>query len=303
MRKALTLSIKTAVSGLLLYFTLAAVNIGTVTSRLSHIDAQWAVLGLFFLVVQLAALAWRWRLLVAYCGADLPFARLFRLSMIGVFFNQTLPSSAGGDAMRIWLLGKQSTWRIAAYSVLLDRVIGVVALAILVVFCLPWTLGSREQPGWTRRTTFDRMRVYSSRNCLRDFVLATIAVPSAMVANTAPRCRSQHRFVDSSFAVVPYRGLWLVDNCSFAHRARGLVCRTRGRCRPTTALFVVFSVTGRLANRHPNFNRRLGRSRKCNGRRFRLCRAGPKRRIDRFFAVRIWIFSAWHRRRVSLGAD
>jgi glycosyltransferase 2 family protein len=146
MRKALTLSIKVAVSGLLLYFTLSAVNIGAVTSRLSHIDAQWALLGLFFLVVQLASLTWRWQLLVARCGADLPFARLFRLSMIGVFFNQTLPSSAGGDAVRIWLLGKQSTWRIAAYSVLLDRVIGVVALAILVVLCLPWTLGLVRSP-------------------------------------------------------------------------------------------------------------------------------------------------------------
>jgi len=146
MRKALTLFIKAAISGLLLYFTLAAVNIGTVMSRLGHVDARWAVLGLLFLVVQLAALAWRWQLVVVRCGADLPFARLFRLSMIGVFFNQTLPSSAGGDAVRIWLLGKQSTWRIAAYSVLLDRVIGVVALAVLVVLCLPWTLGLVRNP-------------------------------------------------------------------------------------------------------------------------------------------------------------
>ncbi len=146
MRKALTFSIKAVVSGLLLYFTLAAVNIGTVLSCLSHIDVRWAMVGFFFIAVQLAALAWRWRLLVVRCGADLPFARLLRLSMIGVFFNQTLPSSAGGDAVRIWLLGKQSTWRIAAYSVLLDRVIGVVALAVLVVFCLPWTLGLVRNP-------------------------------------------------------------------------------------------------------------------------------------------------------------
>lgn len=146
MRKVLTFSIKAAVSGLLLYFTLAAVNIGTVMNRLSHIDVRWAMAGLFFLAIQLAAMAWRWRLLVARCGADLPYARLLRLSIIGLFFNQTLPSSAGGDAVRIWLLGKLSTWRVAAYSVLLDRVIGVVALAILVVLCLPWTLDLVRNP-------------------------------------------------------------------------------------------------------------------------------------------------------------
>ncbi len=31
--------------------------------------------------------------------------------------------------MRIWLVGKQANWRVASYSVLLDRVIGLVALA------------------------------------------------------------------------------------------------------------------------------------------------------------------------------
>jgi len=146
MRKVLTFSIKAAVSGLLLYFTLAAVDIGTVISRLSHIDARWAMAELFFLTIQLAAMAWRWRLLVARCGAELPYARLLRLSMIGLFFNKTLPSSAGGDAVRIWLFGKQSTWRVAAYSVLLDRVVGVVALVVLAVLCLPWTLGLVRNP-------------------------------------------------------------------------------------------------------------------------------------------------------------
>jgi uncharacterized membrane protein YbhN (UPF0104 family) len=85
-------------------------------------------------------------MLVIRCGADLSFARAFRLSLIGVFFSQTLPSSVGGDATRIWLLGKQSTWRVAAYSVLLDRVIGVVALALLVVLCLPFTLDLVRSP-------------------------------------------------------------------------------------------------------------------------------------------------------------
>jgi len=66
--------------------------------------------------------------------------------MISTFFNQTLPSSIGGDAMRIWLVAKKSGWRIATYSVLLDRVVGVISLAILVVACLPWTLELVRNP-------------------------------------------------------------------------------------------------------------------------------------------------------------
>ena len=290
MRKALILSVKIAVSGLLLYFTLGAVNIGAVTNRLGHIDARWVALGLFFLVVQLAVLTWRWQLLVARCGADLPFSRLFRLSMIGVFFNQTLPSSAGGDAMRIWLLGKQSTWRIAAYSVLLDRVTGVVALAVLVVLCLPWTLGLVRNPvgraallligcgcivagiafvglSWRRLQFLQRWSPTRHLAAAAGIALSILRSPSSLIA------------VFGSSIIVH---LLTAFAAWCAARAVG--------CGPAAALFFVLGVAGRLADRHPDFNCRLGRSRRRNGRRIRLCGAGPKRRLDCFLAVRIWIF-------------
>jgi glycosyltransferase 2 family protein len=146
MRKAFSLVVKAAVSGLLLYFALNMVNIGTVAGRLSRIDPGWIAFGLLMLLAQTFLLALRWGQIISACGGMLPLARLFRYSMIAIFFNQTLPSSVGGDAMRIWLAGKQTTWRIAAYSVFLDRVIGVVALAFFVVVCLPWSLDLVRNP-------------------------------------------------------------------------------------------------------------------------------------------------------------
>lgn len=146
MRNAVSLLVKAGVSGFLLYFALNFVNIGTVTSRLSRIEPGWLALGMLALAVQILLLAIRWRQVVIQCGVELPLPTMFRISMIALFFNQTLPSSVGGDAMRIWLIGKQANWRIATYSVLLDRVIGVVALAALVVACLPWTLQLVSDP-------------------------------------------------------------------------------------------------------------------------------------------------------------
>jgi hypothetical protein len=140
MRKALSLLVKAVVSGFLLYFALSSVNFSTVVDRLSQTDPGWIGAGLLVLLAQIFVVAARWRLVVISCGSELPFASAFRFSMIAMFFNQTLPSSVGGDAARIWLLGKQSGWRVAGYSVFLDRVIGVIALAVLVVVCLPWTL-------------------------------------------------------------------------------------------------------------------------------------------------------------------
>ncbi len=146
MRKALSLVVKAAVSGLLLYLALRTVDIVSVKDRLSQIDLRWIGLGLLLLQAQIFVLALRWQKLVIRCGADLPLAQAFRYSMIATFFNQTLPSSVGGDAMRIWLVGKRANWRIATYSVLLDRVVGIVALATIVVACLPWTFALIRNP-------------------------------------------------------------------------------------------------------------------------------------------------------------
>jgi glycosyltransferase 2 family protein len=59
---------------------------------------------------------------------------------IAAFFNQVLPSTVGGDGVRIWLLARKGAgWASATYSVLADRVVGLVVLAFIVIACLPFT--------------------------------------------------------------------------------------------------------------------------------------------------------------------
>jgi uncharacterized membrane protein YbhN (UPF0104 family) len=82
----------------------------------------------------------RWREITRLCGTTMLMIQAFRFSMIAAFFNQTLLSTVGGDAARIWLLVRQGArWSAATYSVLIDRVVGIMALALLVFGCLPWT--------------------------------------------------------------------------------------------------------------------------------------------------------------------
>jgi glycosyltransferase 2 family protein len=146
MRRALSFFLKAAVSLLLLYLALNWANIGMMSDRLSRIKLSWIGVEVVCIVVQQFLAAMRWRMIVLACGTPMPLKQAFRYIMIGGFFNQTLPSSVGGDAVRIWLLGRNSGWRNAAYSVLLDRLIGVMALAAIVLICLPWTLTLVRNP-------------------------------------------------------------------------------------------------------------------------------------------------------------
>lgn len=151
MRRTLLLLAKAATSIFLLYFSLRWVNVSALASRLSRFEPAWIALALGLLTAQVALLAVRWRKIAAACGANLAFAPALQLSFIATFFNQVLPSTVGGDGARIWLLARKGAgWARATYSVLIDRIVGVFALALIVIACLPWTFELIHDP--TART-------------------------------------------------------------------------------------------------------------------------------------------------------
>lgn len=81
---------------------------------------------------------YRWQLLLRAQGAALPGGFLFRSYMVGYFFNNFLPSTIGGDASRAYDCyratgGSQGVMS----SVLVDRLLGLLALATLALVCLP----------------------------------------------------------------------------------------------------------------------------------------------------------------------
>ena len=147
MRRLLLFLVKAAVSALLLYLSLRRVNLDSVGQRLGGLDLRWIAFVLFVLCIQVPLGALRWGEITAICGSKLRLAKALRYSFIGQFFSQVLPSTVGGDAVRIWLLARGGAgWPVAIYSVLIDRVVGVSALAILVVACLPWTFNLVHDP-------------------------------------------------------------------------------------------------------------------------------------------------------------
>jgi hypothetical protein len=140
MQSALSFFGKIAISGLLFYGSIKVVDLRGVLGRFGQLRSVWLLPAVSIIFVQILLQSLRWQLLLKACGTPLPLGQLFRFSMIGLFFNQTLPSSVGGDTMRIWLTKRRTGWRSATYSVLLDRAFGMVALAGLVAACLPRTL-------------------------------------------------------------------------------------------------------------------------------------------------------------------
>jgi len=92
----------------------APVNLDSVGQRLGGLDFRWIAFVLFVLCIQVPLGALRWRDIAAICGSKLPLTKALRYGFIGQFFSQVLPSTVGGDAVRIWLMARGGAgWPVA----------------------------------------------------------------------------------------------------------------------------------------------------------------------------------------------
>ncbi|MCW5702942.1 MAG: flippase-like domain-containing protein [Bradyrhizobium sp.] len=141
MRQILLSILKVLISGALLYLALRKVDLRDLASRINNLTSLgWVLLALATALLQVFVGVLRWREVSAECGAPLAVGQAMRFNMIGTFFNQTLPSSIGGDAVRLWLVARAGAgWRTATYSIFVDRAIGLIALAVIIVVSLPWS--------------------------------------------------------------------------------------------------------------------------------------------------------------------
>lgn len=141
MRRTLLFAIKIAISAALLYWAFRSVDLAALRGHFERLDVLWAALAVGALLVQIGFAGIRWTCIANQLELAVTPQRASRFTLIAAFFNQALPSTIGGDAMRVWLVGRTDRrWKQAIYSVLVDRVAGVGYLALIVALCLPWSL-------------------------------------------------------------------------------------------------------------------------------------------------------------------
>jgi len=101
--------------------------------RLAHAKHEWIVAA--FLVNSAGVLlgAWRWRMLLAAVGRVVSIPYLFGSYLVGLFFNNFLPSNVGGDLVRAAGARKKGGGSFTEHLtvVLVERMIGLLATLCL----------------------------------------------------------------------------------------------------------------------------------------------------------------------------
>lgn len=149
---------------------------------------MFARLPLWFYLVSLAVVlggnavyAWRWRLLLVSAGREISTARALEQYFIGIFVNNFLPSTVGGDAAKVYYLGREHGYRTIFASVVLDRVLGVGILSAFGAVAL-WASGMTGGP------------VLAARAALGGIALVAAVVLAFVAAGTGGLSRRLRAF-------------------------------------------------------------------------------------------------------------
>lgn len=109
---------------------------------LGGIRMGWFLIGTGLWGVLLVLAAVRWRVLLLAAGIRTSLSNAIRLCFVGYFFNNVMPGVTGGDVVRGALITRgleSDRWK-AALSVIVDRIIGLIALLTLAAIVLGWGL-------------------------------------------------------------------------------------------------------------------------------------------------------------------
>ena len=100
----------------------------------------------------------RWRLLLRVQSIHIGFWAALRLHFLGVFYNNCLPSTVGGDLLRAWYVTNHTEKKLeAALSVFVDRFVGLSGMIIMAVVCY-WFIPVEGQQGSQKLSlSFDLM--------------------------------------------------------------------------------------------------------------------------------------------------
>jgi len=108
------------------------VDVAQLLSQLRNTRISFFVAACFVYIAIQGLSAYRWYLLLRPLGLGTPYRKLLSYYFLGMFFNQFLPTSIGGDLMRVYYLNKETrTLSGSTASVFLDRDLGMLALLII----------------------------------------------------------------------------------------------------------------------------------------------------------------------------
>lgn len=100
-----------------------------VLTQLTAADPWFFVLAVIIFLTGLVAIAFRLQLVLKVHDADLSVVNLYYMNLVALFFNNILPSHAGGEMVKAFYIYRGASNNVAVFSaVVIDRLFGIVTM-------------------------------------------------------------------------------------------------------------------------------------------------------------------------------
>jgi uncharacterized membrane protein YbhN (UPF0104 family) len=137
LKSALTLVLKGSVSlGSLTYIALI-VDWATIGYTLMQAKVLWLLMAYLIFLAAQGVSSLRCVYIARTLGGNLDFSTSLRAHFVGLWFNQVLPTSLGGDVLKVFLLKRTLGLGMAVRSALLDRLSGFAFVLVAIALTLP----------------------------------------------------------------------------------------------------------------------------------------------------------------------
>ena len=132
MKKKLLVLAKLLLSGLLLAYVLSGIDMNAILDSLKNISIAWLLIAISLNGVGKILSGFRWKFLLRAQSVEVPVIKLINSLFVGHFFNIFLPTTVGGDVVRVYDVSKHSKKMAQSVStVVVERMMGILALVIL----------------------------------------------------------------------------------------------------------------------------------------------------------------------------
>lgn len=129
--------IKLGVTAVALLLVFREVDARAIVAQIGQAQWGWVLFAFILVNASVVLRAYRWRILLVALGAAVRFGRLVELYFAAGFFNSVLPSGLAGDVVRAVEAAQDVPTDVAAGTVIVDRLTGLLALFMLALVALP----------------------------------------------------------------------------------------------------------------------------------------------------------------------
>ena len=131
-KSLLSLLLRIAIAVFACWIIFKDIDFAQLAGRFTELRISTLVLAVLVFSGGLALIGFRWWVFLRAQKIEIPLSLAIRLTFLGQFFTNFMPSAVGGDLVRAWYVSRHSHKKLqAALGVAVDRIVGLLSTFIL----------------------------------------------------------------------------------------------------------------------------------------------------------------------------